>query len=92
MTDLLTAREAMAVLKCGRTFLTDHAAELGATRIGTHLRFPREALDAYLVRQRVPGAVVVVAQPAPIRRGRIADMFPPGSINPATKLPWGVAR
>jgi excisionase family DNA binding protein len=92
MDDLLTAREAMAVLRCSRTFLSDHKAELGATRVGTHLRFPRASLDAYLKRGQVAGAVTVeqmpVAAPSP-RHGRIASMYPPGTINKLTGLPYG---
>ena len=93
MNDLLTAREAMAVLRCGRSFLSEHKAELGATYVGSQLRFPRAALDQYLISRRVAGAapVAVAESPAPkARRGRIADLYPAGTINKLTGLPYGV--
>lgn len=61
---LLTAREAMAYLRRGRTFMTEHAAELGARRVGSRLMFARTDLDSYLERCRVR-SVTLVSEPSP---------------------------
>lgn len=87
---LLTAREAMAFLRCGRTFLTEHRAELGGIKRGGNLMFDRAGLQAYLDRQRIqaPDAerveslTVVAPAPTPIRKYGI------GPTNPLTGKAW----
>lgn len=87
---LLSAREAMAYLGVRRSFLTEHRVELHGIKVGSLLKFRRSGLDAYIARRQL-GAPAQDApkQPTrPVRRGRIADLYPPGTINPVTKRPF----
>ena len=92
LTPLLSAQEAMAVLGVGRTFLTEHAAELGGRKVGRLLKFATADLAAYLERQRVQGSDPDPREqraPTPLRavrpRGR-------GDLNPVTRRPWEASR
>lgn len=51
--DLLTAQEAMAVLRCSRDFLRDHSADMGAVKIGRSWRVSRANLLAFVERGRI---------------------------------------
>ena len=64
---LLTSKEAQAILGCGRTFLTERAADLGGRKVGSRLKFLRADLDAYLDRVRIAAPV---ADPAPQTKKR----------------------
>lgn len=91
---LLSAREAMAYLGVGRTFLTEHRAELHGVKVGSRLKFRRSGLDAYLARNAVleqRAAMVAPPKAPPKPRGRIADLYPPGTINPVTRRPFNEA-
>lgn len=86
MTALLTPRDVMAQLRVGRTFVTEHAAELGGIKVGAVLRFQQAGIDAYLERQRIKDETP--AQPSPtairtVQRGPRRE-----GINPVTRLPW----
>jgi hypothetical protein len=84
--ELLTAQEAMAVLKCKRSYLTMHADEIGVVRRGGRLFFYRADLDAWNLRhyRRPAGA------PEPMRRTRPAVVARgSGRINPVTRRPYG---
>lgn len=66
---LLSARDAAAVLGVCRSFMTEHAAELGGRKVGSLLKFRRADLDAYLEQRRVKDATQVAQPvPTPIRR------------------------
>lgn len=87
---LLSAREAQAVLGCSRWFLTEHAAELGAVKVGNRLKFTRAGLDAYITRQTVkaPEPITAPSTPAPQHRLAFVGL---GPVNPVTRLPWGMS-
>lgn len=87
---LLNAREAQAVLGCSRWFLTEHAAELGAVKVGNRLKFTRAGLAQYVERQTVkaPEMVPAASTPAP-RRG--FSFVGRGPVNPVSGRPWGTS-
>lgn len=80
---VLTAREAAAYLRVGRTFVSEHAHEIGVIRYGRRLRFRRADLDRWLDSHYVRPLSM---QPAPPRR-RVPEPQPAG-INPVTGQPW----
>lgn len=83
--NLLTAREAAAYLRHGRTFVFEHADDLGAIRAPGELLFDQASLDAWLERQRV-------TPPEPARKltplRQAASRFGRGPINPVTGQAW----
>lgn len=86
---LLTAQDVMAQLKVKRTFVTAHAAELGALRVGGRLRFHPADVEAYLKRCRVQ-PLAFIREPAsepPAPRTRPA-LVHKGKAHPITGEPW----
>lgn len=84
---LLTAKEAGAILRCGRTFLTVHAAELGGIKVGSRLKFRSDRIERYIAERSIVVAVRG-AQTAPARHPvDIAKHRSP--MNPVTKAAWG---
>ena len=81
---LLTAQQVAVELGVCRKFLTRHAAEMGACRVGTRLKFTRAGLDAYLERRRVTQPKPEPA-PAPKRHLSVVGR---GSTNPVSKRAW----
>lgn len=86
---LLSAREAQAVLGCSRWFLTEHAAELGAVKVGNRLKFTRAGLDAYITRQTVKASEPITAPSTPAPR-RSLSVVGLGPVNPLDGKPWGM--
>lgn len=88
---LLTVRETMAYLRCGRSWLLAHRAELGAELVAGALKFDRARLDAYRESRRV-----MPAQPAPVRlmrpTERRAAIQHASPVNPLDGKPWGPIR
>lgn len=84
---LLSARDAQAVLGCSRWFLTEHAAELGAVKVGNRLKFTRAGLDTYIARQTVkaPAPIMAPSMPAPRRSLSVVGL---GPVNPLDGRPW----
>jgi excisionase family DNA binding protein len=83
---LLTRAEACAYLKRGRTWLAEHADEIGAVRDGRTVLFRRADLDAWIERHTIRPA----GAPEPMRRARPSVVVPSGRINPISGLPYGV--
>jgi excisionase family DNA binding protein len=83
---LLTTKQAAAYLQKDRSWISRHAAELGASRVGRDLRFRLESLDAYVngAQLREPSP-----EPTPIRAERPRRRT---GTNPFTQRPYGVAR
>lgn len=50
---LLTASEAAERLRVSRSWITRHAAEIQAVKVGVGLMVPEDGIAAYLERQRV---------------------------------------
>src|SRR5262245_54864920 len=89
---VMNAQQAMAFLGVKRTFLTDHLAELGGSKLGGgrkgRLRFRKSLLVAYLEHCRVQpadGGTPI----APERERRRPSMPKREGINPVTRKPWG---
>lgn len=88
--DLLTVAEARRVLRCGRSWLYEHADEIGHVRLGTRLRFRRSDLEAYAARNYMPPKGLRVVD-APKRVGRTLTL--PNRLNPLTGVRYGeIAR
>lgn len=92
---LLTAQEACHYLRVGRSFLTEHRAELGGRKVGTRLLFHRDDLNAYLERVRIaeqPKAAPTPIAAAPSHRDGTPDWLvkarASGLPNPVTKKSW----
>lgn len=51
---LLTVTEVCQLIRVAPTFVYRHAAELGAIKVGSHLRFTRRGLDSWLDARRMP--------------------------------------
>lgn len=82
---LLTAQEARAILRCSRSFLSEHRAALGGIKVGTRLMFTRAGLADYLARQRIPEPAAEperAVEPTRIRK------YGAGPTNPITKKSW----
>jgi hypothetical protein len=66
---LLKAEEAARLLRVDVEWVRAHRVALGAVRLGdgpkAHLRFPRDAIDAYLAARRVGAPGVGEPKPAP---------------------------
>jgi hypothetical protein len=88
---LLTRKEAMSYLRKGRTWMTEHADEIGVVRMEGRVHFKRSDLDAYIERhyRRTAPTPVPVTQASPPRRSRLLDSLPPETINPFTGRPIG---
>lgn len=84
---LLTTAEVMEQLGCSRTFLTEHAAELGGRKVGTRLKFLPADIAAYLDRRRVQDRAQPQSKPAPVQARRLS-VVGQGAINPRTGRPW----
>lgn len=85
MDELLTAKEAMVVLRCARGYLTAHAEEIGVERRGGRLFFRRSDLQAYRDRSYIRRGLVATRQEsAPQRRLRVV----PAGINEVTGRPF----
>lgn len=86
---MLTPRDVMALVAMRRSWVTKHAAELGAIRVGGQLRFKREDIDAYLERNRVRAAdAAPVPEPVPAPRARPV-LVHRSAMNPVTRREWG---
>jgi excisionase family DNA binding protein len=86
---LLTPKEVMGLLRCSRSFLTDHRAELGARKLGGLLRFPRAEVEAFIARGRhaeAPAAAAPEPEPTPIRARPVLSHSTP--LNPLDGEPW----
>lgn len=84
---LLTSAEAMAFLRCKRSFLTEHRAELGGIKVGSKLMFRLSDLTAYLDRRQIAAEPPArKTAPVPIRK---APTLGRGEINPVSRKPWG---
>jgi hypothetical protein len=82
---LLTAREAMAYLRCGRSFLHQHADEIGVIRYPGKLLFATADLDRYIASKRVQ-TPVARPTPTPIRDRPAAQHRHKN--NPLTQRAW----
>lgn len=49
---LLTVNDVCDLLQVAQTFVYRHARDLGAIKVGSHLRFRREDLEAWLLSRR----------------------------------------
>ena len=87
---LLLASDVMARLGCSRSFVQDHRAELGARKIGRLLRFPREAVEAFVARGQIQAPAPAEPKPTPLRARLDLRGLPP--VNPVTKRAWSVSR
>jgi hypothetical protein len=77
----------MAHLRCGRSYLTLHADEIGCVRRGGRLLFFEADLDRFNERHyRRPQVTPVV-----VPQRRHAPIPGPERINPLTKRPYGSA-
>ena len=86
---LLKAEDVRALLNCGRTFVYEHKAELGAISHGTLLRFDPDAVDAYIEAHRVrPPLAIVESKPAPEMKLPVPD----GAISVLTGKPFARPR
>jgi hypothetical protein len=90
---VLDATEAMVYLNVGRTFLTEHLADLGGSKLTAgkqgRLRFRRSLLDAFLERQRVRPADPTPTSLESERQQRRVTAPARKGTNPVTKKPWG---
>lgn len=50
---LLTVSDVCVLIQVAATFVYRHAAELGAMKVGSHLRFRRSDVEAWLESQRM---------------------------------------
>lgn len=84
---ILTLREACAYLKRGRSWLLEHADEIGVIRSGAggKLSFRQADLDAWLTSHRVQKVAAQPAEPTPIRTVRSSQRT---GLNPVTKAAW----
>jgi hypothetical protein len=80
---VLTAKEAMAFLKRGRTWLTEHADEIGCVRKNGLLYFYVRDLEAWLARDYRPPTH------AQARQSTWSVLVSGTAINPLTGLPYG---
>lgn len=78
-TALLTAREAQAYLRCGRSYLTAHADEIGVVRRGGRLLFKAADLDRWNERHYQPPTM-----PVPAPRKVVTPTRLPDRVNPLT--------
>lgn len=90
---LLTAAEVMRLLKCSRSFVQDHRAELGARKLGGLLRFDAAAVQRFADAGRVepPAPALVPRQATALcadHRSALVRLH--GPINNVTGLPWGL--
>lgn len=92
--ELLTAQEAMAAIKCSRSYLSEHADEIGCVRRGGRLLFYRADLERWNERHYRPGQPKAEpSDPTPMRRPTKPVAGIPGSLvgrnNPVTGKPYG---
>jgi hypothetical protein len=91
---LLTAADVMRLLKCSRSFVQDHRAELGARKLGGLLRFDAAAVqrfaDAGQLSEAPAPAPIPRPRPALCADHRSALVRLHGPINNVTGLPWGL--
>lgn len=84
----LSVRDVMRLLNRSRSFVYENAAQLGAYRSGGRgLRFTAAGIEAWRQRNRLAPALPTPITAAP-RRPRIADLYPPGTINKVTGAPF----
>jgi hypothetical protein len=79
---LLKSDEAASLLGVDAEWVRAHQTDLGAVKLGdgpkARLRFPREAIDAYLAARKVRGSARADAPPGGrARRARRPDVSPP---------------
>lgn len=86
---LLTVKEVMAYLRCSRAFCYRNAAQLGAVKVGSAMRFTQAGIDDYLKFRAVVAPVKAVEVPPPARERKPAlRVVGLGPINPLTKEAW----
>ena len=82
---LLTVAETAAVLRVGRSWVYEHAAELGAIKLGTGqtapLRIPRDGVQRIVAAPATPQA----RRSVPARRAREAESAQ-GALHPRPRL------
>lgn len=67
---LLTVADVCGLIQVAATFVYRHAAELGAMKVGSHLRFRLRDVEAWLDSQRMADASDC---PTPVDNGLLSD-------------------